>query len=166
MFPDPSLTPENLSTVLDSMSDERWKGFGAYANIPRSERDRIERRYSSEKEKKQAIIHSLTSTHPALSWTRIAHALYNIADTSNDESCLRALDRLQQLFPIGIHVGIHFYMYTMMCMLHVHCMYFVYNYVADVVYMYIHVHTCIVLYEYTSLPVQEGIAPNRSTNRR
>ena len=123
MFPDPSLTPENLSTVLDSMSDERWKRFGSYANIPLSERDKIDKQYSSEREKKQAVIHSLTSTHPALSWTRIARALYMTAWESNDESCLRALDRLQQLFPIGIHVGIHFYMYTMMCMLHVCTLY-------------------------------------------
>ena len=106
MFPDPSLTPENLSTVLDSMSDKQWKEFGGYANIPYSELQRIGRQYSSEREKKQAVIHSLTSTHPALSWTLVARALYNTADTRNDESCLRALDRLQQLFPTGI--GIHF----------------------------------------------------------
>ena len=107
VFSDPSLTPENLSTVLDSMSDEQWEDFGAYANIPYSELGRIRGQYSSEREKKQAIIHSLTSTHPALSWTRIARALYmTAADARNDESCLRALDRLQQLFPTGI--GIHF----------------------------------------------------------
>ena len=102
MFPDPSLTPENLSTVLDSMSDELWKRFGRFANIPQSELKRIKRQYSSEREKKQAVIHSLTSTHPALSWTRVAHALYWAAFLEkNDDSCLRALDRLQQLFPTG-----------------------------------------------------------------
>ena len=106
MFPDPSLTPENLSTVLDSMSDEQWKRFGGYANIPYSERGKIDKQYSSEREKKQAVIHSLTSTHPALSWTLVACALYKTAWDLNDESCLRALDRLQQLFPTGI--GIHF----------------------------------------------------------
>ena len=106
VFPDPSLTPENLSTVLESMSDERWKRFGGYANIPQFERDRIDKQYSSEEKKKQAVIHSLTSTHPALSWTLVARALYKTAWYENDESCLRALDRLQQLFPTGI--GIHF----------------------------------------------------------
>ena len=104
MFPDPSLTPENLSTVLDSMSDEWWEEFGSYANIPLSERDKIERQYSSEREKKQAVIHSLTSTHPALSWTLVACAIYKTAWLGNDESCLRALDRLQQLFPTGIGI--------------------------------------------------------------
>ena len=113
VFPDPSLTPENLSTVLGSMSDEQWLEFGGYANIPGSERVRIGRQYSSEREKKQAVIHSLTSTHPALSWTRVAHALYWTAWYKSDDSCLRALDRLQQLFPIGIH-NIH--VYTCTCM--------------------------------------------------
>ena len=103
MFPDPSLTPENLSTVLDSMRDEQWKKFGGYANIPLSEREKIDKQCSSEREKKQAIIHSLTSTHPALSWTLVARAIYK---TAWYESCLRALDCLQQLFPTGI--GIHF----------------------------------------------------------
>ena len=103
---DPSLTPENLSTVLDSMSDKQWEEFGGYANIPESELERIERQYSSEREKKQAVIHSLASTHPALSWTLVAHALYRTAWWGSDESCLRALDRLQQLFPIGM--CIHF----------------------------------------------------------
>ena len=101
MFPDPSLTPENLSTVLDRMSDEQWEKFGCYANIPKSELQRIMSQYSSERERKQAVIHSITSTHPAPSWTRVAHALYRTAWAWSDESCLRALDRLQQLFPIG-----------------------------------------------------------------
>ena len=104
MFPDPSLTPENLSTVLDSMSDNQWKKFGGYANMPESEREKIGRQYSSEREKKQAIIHSLTSTHPALSWTLVARALYETAWLGDAESCLRALDCLQQLFPTGIGI--------------------------------------------------------------
>ena len=101
VFPDPSLTPENLSTVLDSMSDEQWERFGGYVNIPGSELERIRGQYSSEREKKQAVIHSLTSTHPALSWTRVAHALYWTAWSWSYASCLTALERLQQLFPIG-----------------------------------------------------------------
>ena len=130
VFPDPSLTPENLSTVLDSMSDKLWEEFGGYANIPESELERIGRQYSSEREKKQAVIHSLTSTHPALSWTRIAHALYETADDElNDESCLRALDRLQQLFPTGT---VSMYMYTVTCTLDV-CI---------ILTVHVHVYTC------------------------
>ena len=113
MFPDPSLTPENLSTVLDSMSDEQWWRFREFANIPLSELERISGQYSSERERKQAVIHSLTSTHPALSWTRVAYALYWTAWEQNDESCLRALDRLQQLFPIGTCICMYMYILYM-----------------------------------------------------
>ena len=110
VFPDPSLTPENLSTVLDNMSDGLWSTFGGFADIQPFELDRINRQYSSKREKKQAVIHSLT-THPELSWTLVARALYEIAHLENDESCLRALDCLQQLFPIGI-ICIRIYMCT------------------------------------------------------
>ena len=118
VFPDPSLTADNLSTVLDSMSDEQWEWFGRFANIPYSELERIRRQYSSERERKQAVIHSLTSTHPALSWTRVAHALYWTVLIGSNESCLRALDRLQQLFPIGtvhyvyVPIVLHVHVYT------------------------------------------------------
>ena len=76
VFPDPSLNTDNLSTVLDSMSDEQWWEFGRIANILRPEVARIMTQDFSEREKKQAVIHSLTSTHPAPSWTLVAHALY------------------------------------------------------------------------------------------
>ena len=91
---------------LKSTRQHKWRGFGCFANIPDSELEKIDREYSSEKKKKQAVIHYLTSTHPAPSWTLVAHALYWTAWDLDDESFLRALDRLQQLFPIGnaLHV--------------------------------------------------------------
>ena len=97
MFPELSLTPENLSTVLDSMDDGLWDWFSDYVNIPFSERRRIKSQYSSDRERKQAAINSLISGHPAPSWRLVAHALYHM----EDDSCHRALDRLQQLFPTG-----------------------------------------------------------------
>ena len=110
IFPEPSLTPENLSTVLAIMEDKLWWTFGVCVNIPHSERVRIESRCSSHRERKQAVIPYLISHHPCLSWTLIASALYrmviygggNVGDSSH-----RALDRLQQLFPTGT-----VYMYT------------------------------------------------------
>ena len=101
MFPEASLTPENLSTVLDIMSNGLWRWFGAYANIPESERDRIKAQCTSDRECKQALIHSFISSHPAPSWTLVAWALYMTEGEEGDGSCLRALDRLQQLFPTG-----------------------------------------------------------------
>ena len=100
MFPELSLTPENLSTVLDSMDDGLWGGFSQYVNIPVSEQQRIQSQYSSGRERKQAAINSLISGHPAPSWRLVAHALYQMGLVYGD-SCHRALDRLQQLFPTG-----------------------------------------------------------------
>ena len=107
VFPEPSLTPENLSTVLDSMEDRLWGVFSHYVNIPASERMRIEGLYSSARECRRAVINSLISTHPAPSWRLVAHALYQMGPYG--ASCLRALDHLQQLFPTGT--------YTMVCIL-------------------------------------------------
>ena len=110
MFPEPSLTPENLSTVLDSMEDGLWRDFSQYVNIPTSEKMKIKVLYSSDRERRQAVIDSLISTHPAPSWRLVAHALYEMGPYyDGGDSCLRALDHLQQLFPTGT--------YTMVCIL-------------------------------------------------
>ena len=103
MFPESSLTPDNLSTVLDNMKDQWWEWFSRYVNTPDSEVKRIRRQYSSDKDRKQAVIHYFISNHPAPSWTLVARALYEMG--RHGESCLRSLDRLQQLFPTGtVHV--------------------------------------------------------------
>ena len=108
IFPEPSLTPENLSTVL-AMQDGLWWGFGRCVNIPGSELVRIKSQCSSDREMKQAFIPYLISHHPCLSWTLIARALYRVVVTLGvgGDSSHRALDRLQQLFPTGT-----VYMYT------------------------------------------------------
>ena len=104
MFPESSLTPDNLSTVLDNMADHLWEGFSDYVNTPDSEVERIWRQHSSDKDRKQAAICDFISNHPALSWTLVARALYMMGGLYG-ESCHRSLDRLQQLFPTGtVHV--------------------------------------------------------------
>ena len=102
VFLESSLTPENLSTVLDVMSDGRWKTFGLCVNTPESELERIKGQYTSDRERKQALIHSFISSHPAPSWSLVASALYLTEYLENEDgSCLKALDLLQQLFPTG-----------------------------------------------------------------
>ena len=107
MFPDQSLTPENLSSVLDIMADWLWDDFSRYVNIPASEIDKIDRQYSSLRERKQAVIPHIISTHPSLSWRLVAHALYRMVilyvyvPGVGDDTSHRALDRLQQKFPTG-----------------------------------------------------------------
>ena len=108
LSPDPSLSPKNVSTVLDIMEDDLWWDFSHYVNIPDSERRNIYSQYSSDNQQKQAFIIHLISTHPALSWRLLANALYKMGPLSpllyaagGGVSCHRALDRLQQLFPTG-----------------------------------------------------------------
>ena len=122
MFPELSLTPHNLSTVLDSMDDGLWQLFGIYVNIPLSEQDRIRRQYSSDSECKQAVISSLISSHPALSWRLVANALCQMGYMTisagyggDGASCHRALDHLQKLFPTGIYMYIVFSILLLTC---------------------------------------------------
>ena len=98
VFPELSLTSHNLSTVLDSMDDYLWDRFSRRVNIPESEVERIRLKYSSDKERKQAVIDYLISSHPAPSWRLVARALYQMGILWGD-SPHRALGRLQQLFP-------------------------------------------------------------------
>ena len=100
VFPEPSLTPHNLSTVLHSLEDRVWSLFGAYINIPGSELRKIRSQYDSDRECKQAVSHSLISDHPAPSWDLVAYALCQVRSDGSH----RALKHLQQLFPTGIHV--------------------------------------------------------------
>ena len=101
MFPDSSLSSENLSTVLDSMEDDLWDLFSDYVNIPASEREKIKVEYSSDRQCKQAFIPHLISTHPSLSWRLVANALYQMGPDYEGVSSHRALDHLQQKFPTG-----------------------------------------------------------------
>ena len=101
VFPESTLTPENLSTVLDSMHDALWLSFGGYMNIPLSERHKIGRQSVILSELKKAVIPHIVSTHPALSWRLVANALYQMGPWKGGHSCHRALAYLQQLFPTG-----------------------------------------------------------------
>ena len=118
LFPDPSLTPENLSTVLDIMSDRQWRRFGAFVNIPDSELDRIRGQCTNDRECKQALIHTFLSSHPAPSWTLVAWALYRTERYRGDDSCLRALDHQQELFPTGIYNCVNPCSITLLSSLH------------------------------------------------
>ena len=76
--------------------------YSRYVNTPDSELERIKGQYTSDRERKQALIHSFISSHPAPSWSLVAWTLY-LTETfiETDGSNNKALDRLQQLFPTG-----------------------------------------------------------------
>ena len=93
------------------MEDVMWVAFSECVNIPLSEIGKISRQYVSLRECKHAVIPHLVSTHPCLSWTIVAHALYNMATYLSSPSsylyddavvsCHSSLDLLQQKFPTG-----------------------------------------------------------------
>ena len=106
MFPEPSLI-ENLSTALDSMSDNLLDDFCDYVNIPEMSDIRRNDDYCSSYAHKLTIFIYLTSVHPALSWRLVANALYKMGMNEHcdvADSCHRALEHLQQPFPTGNEV--------------------------------------------------------------
>ena len=122
VFSESSLISKNLSTVLDIMKDYLWYWFGRYVNIPKSELERIRSQYSSNRERKQAVIDLFISKHPAPSWTLVAHTLYKIGGAwyvDADVSCLKSLDLLQQLFPTGTIYTL--YIHTSLCVYYTQC---------------------------------------------
>ena len=119
VFSESSLTSKNLSTVLDIMKDRLWYFFGLNVNIPQSELSRISSQYSSDRERRHAVIDLFISKHPAPSWTLVAHTLYKMGGrkyVGDDVSCLKSLDLLQQLFPTGIHI-----VHTSLCVYYTQC---------------------------------------------
>ena len=96
---DPTLTPDNLTRVLEIMEDRRWHFFAAYINLPDSERNKIRSQHASDRDRKLALPHVFISAHPTPSWELVAYALYQMG--INDDSCHRALEYLQQHFPTG-----------------------------------------------------------------
>ena len=97
--PDPTLTPDNLTRVLEIMEDGAWVFFANYINLPDTEWTKIRSRYASDRDHKLALPHVFISAHPTPSWERVAHALYQM----RDDSCHRALKYLQQHYPTGIY---------------------------------------------------------------
>ena len=122
VFSESSLISKNLSTVLDIMENGLWYLFGLNVNIPKSEMDRIRSQYSSDRERKHAVIDLFISKHPAPSWTLVAHTLYKMGGrryVGDGVSCLKSLDLLQQLFPTGIY-NIHI-VHTSLCVYYTQC---------------------------------------------
>lgn len=89
------------------MDDECWETFSEYVYIPESVKEAIKTTYSNAKECKEALIDPFLTDHPSPSWLLIAKALYETGIWKDNESCILALENLQQLFPTGMHCIIH-----------------------------------------------------------
>ena len=98
---DPTLTPDNLTRVLEIMADKWWSIFAKCINLPDSEQN-------SDRDRKLALPHVFISAHPTPSWELVAHALYQMGEWG--DSCHRVLEYLQQHFPTGT-VCMYMYMH-------------------------------------------------------
>ena len=94
---EPSLTPHNLTTALDTLPDSVWYDFGRLINVPPSKRGKIRSQYSSDGERKSALLHTYLTSHPAPSWQHITHALYRYDEGKHHA----VLERVQRMFPTG-----------------------------------------------------------------
>ena len=74
--PEPTLTVSNLYDALKEV--EELDKIGNGLNIPRSKQQDINRRYSSDSQRKQAIMEEFINNHPAPSWRLVADFLYKM----------------------------------------------------------------------------------------
>ena len=105
---EPSLTPHNLNIALDTLPDRVWFDFGLSLNVPWSQQKEIRSQYSSDGERKSALLHTYLTSHPAPSWQHVAEALYIL----NRGEFHTVLGRVQRMFPTGkkmhyCHIHVH-----------------------------------------------------------
>ena len=91
-----SLNLHNLNTALETLPDDKWYDFGLWLNVPRSQRDEIRSQYSTERERKSALLHTYLTSHPAPSWQHVTDTLYRY-----DGKLHAVLERVQTMFPTG-----------------------------------------------------------------
>ena len=92
-----SLNLHNLNTALETLPDEEWDDFGRGLDVPVSQRRVIRSQYSTERERKSALLHTYVTSHPAPSWLLVADALYR----HHGGKFHAVLERVQTMFPTG-----------------------------------------------------------------
>ena len=85
---DPSLTPHNVSHVMEVVRQGRWRYVGEELSVPQSILNKIDVECSSHGEKMSAVANYVVTTIPGITWETIATALYQW-----DEE--RAVDRVK-----------------------------------------------------------------------
>ena len=73
---EPTLTVSNLYDALEEVKELNLIGY--YLDIPKSKQKDINSQYSSDNQRKQAIIEEFVNNHPAPSWRLVAEFLYKI----------------------------------------------------------------------------------------
>ena len=94
---EPTLNLHNLNTALETLPDEEWDDFGMWLNVPDPQRNKIRSQYSTERERKSALLHTYLTSYPAPSWQLVADALYR----HHGGKFHAVLERVQTMFPTG-----------------------------------------------------------------
>ena len=77
LFPaEPTLTVSNLYDALDEVKE--LDKIAMYLDIPESKEQDINSQYSSDNQRKYAIIEEFVKNHPAPSWRLVAEFLYKV----------------------------------------------------------------------------------------
>ena len=68
---DPSLSPSNLTSALDSLPDTEWRRFGLVMDVPESTLDKIESQFHTDRERKTEVLRVCSTEHPQPTWEQV-----------------------------------------------------------------------------------------------
>ena len=74
--PDPSMTVDNITQILNNIPKDKWKRVMGGLGIPRPLLEEIQRRYSTDTEKNHACADYYVNYHPDAEWEHLTMGLY------------------------------------------------------------------------------------------
>ena len=83
---DPSLTPHNVSQVMEVVRQRMWSDVGIRLSVPEYILNKIDVEYSNHDEKMSAVANYVANIIPGITWETIATVLYKRGEK-------RAVDR-------------------------------------------------------------------------
>ena len=94
-----------MRAALDTLSADKWEGFGGGLRVPQSKLDQIRSQFTSDEERKDEVIRIYHTQHPHPTWEHVSDALYICGAEYQDQQFHNVLDRLQSMFPTGKSVS-------------------------------------------------------------
>ena len=76
LFPDPTMTVENVTKVLNKIEGDKWRVMGGL-DIPRPLLEEIKRRYSTDADQIHACADYFVNYHPNASWRFLTSSLHS-----------------------------------------------------------------------------------------
>ena len=74
--PDPTMTVDNVTQILNKIPGHKWEGVMGGLRIPRPLLEEIQRRYSTDTEKRHACVDYYVNCHPRAEWNHLTMELY------------------------------------------------------------------------------------------